>query len=266
MLIRITLLTALLYFSALVNINAQHSKLQGPVSVPDIHTVYVYQKSNWDGSNASTIFLYVKDSSRLESFKWAPGYTKAALVTAIMDWQYFAVKYFSNHHLDTLCNRKLVAELKVANGKNSSVQVGDYKDSMLLADTYWHSYDFDMASLGFSWRGLKNKKENFHTLIADVVSQNGKPAFINKGNVDITYLGTEKINRKKCLKYKIDGPGLENKGGHIWINPKTSMIEQYKIELPDEDAFDNGMLHLKRTLKMTPQEWDVFICDKMKGK
>jgi len=58
--------------------------------------------------------------------------------------------------------------------------------------------------------------------------------------------------------YFADGIGLENKGGYICVDPQTSMIEQYKIALPDEPGFQNGMMQLIKTHRMTPAEWETF--------
>ena len=68
----------------------------------------------------------------------------------------------------------------------------------------------------------------------------------------------EVINDKDRLKYFIDGIGLENKGGHIWINPQDFMIDQYKILLPDEPGFANGMMKLVKTYKMKAGDWESF--------
>ncbi len=137
---------------------------------------------------------------------------------------------------------------------------------MILDDDHWHSYDFDFAGLGYSWRALIDKKSSFSFLIADVAMKNNKPAFENKGRVQVDYLGEELANRKNCLKYKIDGPGLQNKGGHIWIGESNNMIELYKISLPDEEGFDNGQLRLIKTQKLTTAEWEKFIVERMKEK
>ena len=125
------------------------------------------------------------------------------------------------------------------------------RDSLLISDLPWQSYDFDFAGLGFIWRALKNKKDSFWFHIADVAMVNDKPKFVNKGKVSVRFQGDEIINNKQCLKYFVDGPGLENKGGYIWINKENYMIQQYKIALPDEPGFENGMMQLVNTYSIT---------------
>jgi hypothetical protein len=128
----------------------------------------------------------------------------------------------------------------------------------MLSDLPWQSYDFDFAGLSFIWRSLKDKKDSFWFHIADVAMINGNPKFVNKGRVTVRFIGYDMVKDKQCLKYLVDGPGLENKGGHIWINPENFMIEQYRILLPDEPGFENGMMLLRKTFKMDPGQWETF--------
>ena len=241
---------------------AQPDKFSTPAIFNDLHTVYTYQKSNWDGTHASTIFLYVRNKTQLESFKWAEGDEWATLVSADMDWKSFTIKGFKNHRIFRNGTRRLLAELH-ENNQHIHFKVGDFADSMQLENAFWHSYDFDFAGLGFSWRALNNKRSDFYFHIADAGMTNDKISFLNKGRVDVKYAVEENLNGKPCLKYAIDGPGLQYKGGHIWINPLTNMIELYKIELPDEDGFANGQLKLMQSQKMSPAEWEKFITSKM---
>ncbi|MGZ5247867.1 MAG: hypothetical protein ACXWV5_12460, partial [Flavitalea sp.] len=222
-----------------------------------------YEKSNWDGSHASTIFLYVSDTNKIESFKWAAGDEWATLVTAQINWKTYSVNDFKNFRIYKNTNRQQLAELYQ---KDSMLyfKVMDYSDSMKLTHPFWQSYDFDFAGLSFIWRALKNHKESFWIHIADAGMKDNKIAFLNKGTAIIQYLGTDTSDGKLLEKYKIDGPGLQNKGGNIWINPHSKMIELYKIELPDEEGFDNGMLKLIKTEKMKEAEWKNFIDQKMK--
>ncbi len=243
---------------------AQPGKFSLPAHFRDLGTVYTYQKSNWDGSHSSTIFLYVADSGRLESFKWSKGDERATLVTAFFDWTTATVKKFQNHQVFRDGSRRLVAELAVTEPRKVILQLADNRDSMTLASELWHSYDFDFASLGFAWRALKNKREAFSFHIADVAMVRQKPVFVNKGEVQVAFEGEEKTGGSSLLKYSINGPGLENRGGHIWVNASGFMIEKYRIDLPDEEGFVNGQLVLEKTGKFSPEQWQRFLAARMK--
>ena len=251
------LLTGFFLFCGVLAFSQLH-KFQFPSNFRDLHTLYEYKKSNWDGTHASTIFLYVADSNKLESFKWFKGDKVATLVTAVTDWKIFSVKEFQNHKLRQGQTPQLVAQLQMESGIKMKIKVGEMQDSLILEELPWQSYDFDFAGLGFIWRALKNKNDSFYFHIADVAQKNGNMAFVNKGRVKVDFLGYETLNKKKCLKYFVNGEGLANKGGNIWIDPISFMIEQYKIALPDEPGFVNGMLQLVRTAKMSPEQWATF--------
>ena len=237
-------------------VSAQLSKFGKPAAVADQNTVYEYRKSNWDGTHASSVFLYVADNDKLESFKWWDGDTEATLVSAVINWKTYSVSEFQNHKLRKGLAPQFASKLK--GDKTLRIEVGEMRDSLLIDELPWQSYDFDFAGLSFTWRALKNKKDSFWFHIADVAMVDDVPKFVNKGKVNVRLDGVEVINGKDCLKYSIDGIGLENKGGHIWINPQSFMIEQYKIALPDEPGFENGMMRLVKTYKMDAGEWESF--------
>ena len=165
----------------------QISKYKAAGRFNDLQTVYVYQKSNWDGTHASQIFLYVADSNRLESFKWAPGDKTATLVTAIIDWENYSVSRFTNHRLEQGQTPRLVATLQFDGKKQINIEVGTMRDSLLLQGLPWQSYDFDFAGLGFTWRALVNKRDSFDFFIADAVRVNNNMQFVNKGRVTVNY-------------------------------------------------------------------------------
>ncbi|MBA2498792.1 MAG: hypothetical protein H0V30_03610 [Chitinophagaceae bacterium] len=76
----------LLFLVNALFLNAQQDKFIQLGTIHDVHVLYSYQKSNWDGSNASQVFLYIKDTNRMESFKWSEGNEWATLVSAGFNW------------------------------------------------------------------------------------------------------------------------------------------------------------------------------------
>jgi hypothetical protein len=243
---------------------AQLDKFERPKSITDTHTVYQYQKSNWDGTHRSDIFLFVRDGQRLESFKWSDGDHVATLVVAWMDWNSFSINRFENWKVEQNKEPFMRAFLEQKVPGKMIFVAGNLKDTAVIESYPWHSYDFDFAGLGFAWRALKDKSEGFSFHINDIIMKDGKPVLVNKGTVQAKYDAVETVNDKKCLKYIIDGGGLENKGGKIWVDAETFMIQRYKILLSDEDGFVNGYLNLLKKEKMTPVQWEKFVRDKVR--
>lgn len=245
---------------------AQVDKFEWIENRADVHTVYAYRKSNWDGSHASMIFLYVRDNRQLESFKYAKGDDWATLVTARIDPTKMTVAQFRNDRIHATGERKLFAELSMLEGNKLAFRVMDFRDTVKLDNAFWHSYDFDLASLAFIWKGLANKRDGFLFDRADPAMVNDKPAFVSKGPVAVQFIGEDLVSGRNCLKYSINGKGLEDKGGHIWIDPETGMIILYRIALPDEEGFDNGQLALVRYFTLDPDKWEQFIQENIKMK
>ena len=152
---------AFLFIVNVLFLNAQQDKFAQPINIDDVNTLYTYQKSNWGGSNASQVFLYIKDINQLESFKWNEGESWSTLVSAAFDWNKFVVNKIQNHRIDTHGNKTLVAELNLESANKIKFQIGDFQDSMILVDPFWHSYDFDFVSIGFAWWALVEKKDSF---------------------------------------------------------------------------------------------------------
>src|SRR5690606_32205734 len=101
----------LLFLFQTLSVFAQQEKFGLPGTISDKHRLYTYSKSNWDGTHASGIFLYISDDNRLESFKWSSGDEWPTLVTAVVDWKTLTVTKFTNHRIFTDGRKQLMAEL-----------------------------------------------------------------------------------------------------------------------------------------------------------
>jgi len=128
-------------------------------------TVYHYVKSNIDGSRSGDIALYLRSIDEVESFKYHEGATEATLVKATMDWSDFTVKRFESWRLHS--NGK-----HVLRGMLQRVEVP-------ITNWPWHSYDFDFASLGLTFRFLVDPDAPFTIGIADVNRGSEGPPFID---------------------------------------------------------------------------------------
>lgn len=221
--------------------------------------VYHYIKSNIDGTNAGEVSLYVKDKDTLESLKWHEGDSRATLVIADMDWHRFSVKHFETWLLtaDGKPQQRAVLDFD-AEIPGVTAKVGEMEFRAEIENWHWHSYDFDFASLNFAWRHLVEPEMRFVIGIVDIVRNEDGPTLAEKGQVQIDYQQDTTRNGHECREYKIDGPGLENKGGTIWVRKSDGVFVDYEIELPDEPGFENGKMLLKSEERMTAEEWEEF--------
>ena len=117
-----------------------------PEKVP-VETAYVYEKSNIDGSNMSTIVQYVASMDSLEAFKWVDGEPVATLVTAKMDWDRFSVRRLQSFKIRASGERTPVVTMNQIEDSDQIVVSGtlrsqEFEQTVTIKSYPWHSYDF----------------------------------------------------------------------------------------------------------------------------
>ena len=222
-----------------------------------MHKVFIYEKSNWDGSNKGKIAVYYAAPDQIESFKWHEGNNHATLVKARMDLKTHTVVRFEAYGVDHEGNENLRATLQVQEDHTADIRFGDQQQLFESVPDTWHSYDFDFASLGHAFPSFgKEKMISFQILDID---PNGEgPEFKDFGKVEMTFLQEEEKWSRRVLKYQIDGPGLDHRGGHIWFDKSGKYLVGFEIEKPDERGYDSNKLVLKEILDKTPDQWAEF--------
>lgn len=216
-----------------------------------------YQKSNWDGTNQSRISIYFKDDAWIESIKWHKGSGQMSVIPAKINHTSFSVDHIKNIRcVDGDC-QQLGEMIKDPGTQQYCIQFGDYRDTIESIPTYWHSYDFDWASL---MAALIFKQDTAgHTFArCDFYMKGDRPAFGNLGTVSLKYSGEETIQGVRCDVYHIDGPGLQDQGGKIWFDQVTKVMRGFRIQLPDEDSYENVDFRYLGVDQFTAKEWETF--------
>ena len=227
---------------------------------------FFYKKSNQDGTNLHWVATYITNQTHLESLKWHTGGQGATLVTADMDWSIFSVRKFEGGNISPEGERIVGGQLEQLDDEgNYQIKFGDMQQTMKINAFPWHSYDFDFASLNLIWPHLKDLKSNFSINIADVVDLDSQPKFADKGSVQIAYQKAEKRHGIDCYKYSIDGKGLENRGGTIWLSQSDLHFIEYLIDLPDERSYTDMKFQFDRIETMSAKEWEAFKLKIAKG-
>ena len=73
------------------------------------------------------------------------------------------------------------------------------------------------------------------------------------------FAGEELRQGTLCRKYAIDGAGLENRGGVIWVSKKDGYFVEYQIDLPDEFGYTSGKLVLQKIEIVDTEAWRNFV-------
>jgi hypothetical protein len=223
-------------------------------------TVYHYLKTNIDGTQPEHVSQFVADEKYLEAFKFHEKGERAGLVVAEMDWNLFSVRKLESWQV-WATERKLFATLEYLDAeKTVEVSIGGKKAGRTAIKFLpFHVYNFDFGSLNMAFPHLKDPKKSFTVGIADPTFKNDGEIFTYRGEATVVFVGDEPRNNAKCRKYRIDGAGLENRGGFIWVNKKGGHIEDMEIDLPDNPEWKSFKFKLVRTEKMNRDGWEKFI-------
>lgn len=225
--------------------------------------VYHYLKTNIDGTNPEHISIRIAAKDRIESFKFHPKGARAGLVIATMDWSIFSVKTLESWQVYKDKEKVLAATLVyLPDTKEVAVTLpfmNRSTEKVSIPFVPFHVYNFDFASLSFAFPHLVNPTKTFRIGVSDPTFSDAGPAFRYRGEVDVTFIGNTVRGGVPCRKYRIDGPGLENKGGFIWINRRTRYFEDVEIQLADNPNWQTFKFKLKKMERMNDAEWQSFM-------
>ena len=226
-------------------------------------TVLHYVKTNIDGTHPEYVSQFVASADTLESFKFHPKSPPAGLVIAEMDWKFFSARRLESWRVPGKGERKLFGTLTFDSAARraevSLPSVRSAAESFDFKHVPVHLYNFDFASLNFALPHLADPKGSFTVGVADPTFSETGPLAEYKGEVTVSYLGDEKRNNVAVRKYRIDGAGLQNRGGLIWVNRKHGWVEDAEIALPDNPDWTSFKFKLLRVERMTRAKWDKFV-------
>ncbi|HEX6862300.1 MAG TPA: hypothetical protein VF414_05760, partial [Thermoanaerobaculia bacterium] len=74
----------------------------------------------------------------------------------------------------------------------------------------------------------------------------------------VAYVGEETRNGVLCRKYRIDGLGLNHRGGFLWVNQAEGHVEDAEIDLPDNPAWQSFKFKLTGVETMDEAAWESF--------
>ena len=232
-----------------------------PEKIP-VGTVYHYLKSNQDGTRPGNISLYVATKDRIISFKHHRGGRSFSYITADVDWEVFSFQKLESAQILADGSKQVMGSLEFMADDGQLVlnapSLG-MKGTVEIPHVPFDCWDFDFSTLNFMFRHRIDPEEDLSIGVVDPTRNNNRPGFAFRGAVDISFLGEEQKNDVACRKYSIDGPGLENRGGFLWVSKAAEHVVELEIGFPDEPGYKDVRLRLDRTENMTPVEWQEFI-------
>jgi hypothetical protein len=223
-----------------------------------------YVKSNLDGTKPTRVSIFVVAPDRLEVAKVEREVIDAAWVRAHFDWTLFTSDRMEAAviNLDGSVEERALFAVDRAKGE-VDVSVGDRKGSAAWQQLPFHVYNFDFTSLNFAWRHLVDPKKPFTIGIIDPTFQKEGDLIFYRGDARIEYERDETFKGKKCRRYRISGPGIENAVGVIWQDTGSGWLERIQIPFRDNPDWNSFKLDLLEIEKMTPAAWKKFVADSL---
>lgn len=228
--------------------------------------VYHYVKSNVDGANPVDVFLYLAAKDRIEQLGLQPGGQGGALMTGTMDWSAFSLGSFQWWHLEPGTKQLIAIVEGLPREKAIRAEVipsGRPAETIAVPVFPWHVYGLDLASLNAAFRHLADPEGSFTLGLTDPVFEPAQPVFRYDGPVTVSYVGTEDRGGVPCRKYKIDGEGVEGKGGHIWVSRAEGHIQDLEIARPNNPERQSFKLALKGVETRDRAGWDRLVSERI---
>jgi hypothetical protein len=230
-----------------------------PSRVP-VGAVLHYLKTNLDGSHPEHIVQYVAAQDRVEVFKFQGHGTRAALVTAFLDWELFSAIRLESRQVFR-DSAPLIATLAYdRTAKDVAVTVFGKSERVRIAALPFHVYNFDLGSLNLAFPHVRNPTGTFTVGLADPTYAEA-PMFRDRGSVEVRYLEDGVRDAQPVRVYRIDGPGLEHRGGTLWVRKEDGLFQDIEIALPDNPSWQSFKLRLEKRETMTAAQWEQFRRD-----
>lgn len=226
-----------------------------------VGSVFHYEKSQWDGSHATRISVYVVAIDRVEALKWDRGGDEATLVQASLDWSRFSVRRFDAWHLARDAEPELRATLEVS---GDVLRMSLMSQPLTLTHWPWHSYDFDFTSLNLTLPHLRDPEAGLDFWRTDFVYSD-PPAIAEIGAMRLRFERRERRAGIRVRRYSIGGEGLKGASGTWWADLRTGLLVEYEMPVGDEPGYDNVRLRLVGTQKMTAGRWKNFKRDAVRA-
>ncbi len=233
-----------------------------------VGAVYHYKKSNIDGTETANVWLCVASLTHIEVFKIYPGSAATTSVTSDMDWSLFSPSALFSYDIHPDHTRTPVIDAHLLPGDQYQFHVYDLlwsrpRDTFAPIGHYpVHNYNFDLASLNFSFRHLIDPTRDF-----EIGVQMPWFDFIHLGEMEyldtarIHYLGEEACHTTVCRKYSISGGPFGSNPGTLWVNEAGGYFEKVEIPLRDNPSWKDFKLELTGIDQMSIGQWNQFILD-----
>lgn len=225
-----------------------------------IGRIYTYIRSDRDGSQAETIHIYRQSRSHIGVAKMRSRCTNAAYVTADLDLERGYATRLSGGRLRPNAQREEFAVLtydRAASRLDGRVETpgGPLLISSPVADTPWHLFDFDLASLTITAQYRSNRRASFSFGMALLWPPDATNPLRDLGRADLRLVREERHGGRRALRFEAGGPAFAGRGGPIWFDAREGHILEAAWGIPNHSEHRDFRLRLTRVSDGGEAEW-----------
>lgn len=202
--------------------------------------IYRYTSSLPDGSRAGDELLFVS-GSRAEVFAKLKSEDSAFLLTFEMDgsglaprrvklWEVYPDRRYFMGSIESQPNRKAVLAEIFFSGRPAET---------VAAPVFPWTMSGALSTMNLAFAGLKDPRGSFTIGMVGLNFKDGEPPVRFSGPMKVSYVGDEERGGVSTRKYRLEGEGVPNGGGFVWVHREDDRIEA-RIEALETDAAPAG--------------------------
>ena len=219
--------------------------------------IYVYERSNTDGTRPEQIAIFRRSATDVEVFKSVSRCTGAALVTASFDAETMTTPRITGGRLMPEAQHREFAFLthdRAASALNINVQLPDMEinEAIPVSEPVWFLYDFDFADFTLATPHLASPEAGFRfgspLLWPDMETQQFTR---HLGASDAQPAGLDDHGRR----YAVSG-GLN---GSIWLDAQDGHVTRVELDQPNHPGYADYQLVLESVSDGGAAEWEALL-------
>jgi hypothetical protein len=86
------------------------------------------------------------------------------------------------------------------------------------------------------------------------------------GPVTARFVRREQRSGHEVRLYDLEGPGLQDRTGRMWVSIQGKYVVEYEFPFPDEPGYTDVRLQLERIRRATAAEWEELKRTRVSGR